>query len=70
MLDEGMNKLAKEAEREKAPKDITNATARDKGKAVELAEKKAQSSEKARLLVEKRLSEMEAKLGETKLKLA
>ena len=70
MLDERMNELAEKAEREKVLKDVANAMTRDKGKAVEVAEKKAQSSEKARLLSEKRSTKMEAKLGETKLKLA
>ena len=36
-----MKELAEEAEREKALKDVANATVRDKGKAVEVTEKKA-----------------------------
>ena len=43
-----MKELAEEAERDKALKDVANATTRDKGKVVEAAEKKAQSSKKDR----------------------
>lgn len=41
--------------------------AKDKGKATEATEKKAQTSEKARVVVEKRLTDMDVKLGELKL---
>ena len=41
ILGERMKELVEEAEREKALKDVANATARDKGKAAEVAEKKA-----------------------------
>ena len=68
-LGERMNMLTKEAEWEKALKDVANATAQDKGKAAKVTEKKAQSLEKAWLLVEKGSMEMEAKLGETELNL-
>ena len=43
--------------------------AKEKGKAAEVAIKKAQSVEKAQLVAEKRLTEMEVKLGGTELKL-
>ena len=68
-LGERMNELTKEAEWEKVLKDVANATAQDKGKAAKVTKKKAQSSEKARLLAEKRSTEMEAKFGETELNL-
>ena len=51
-------------------KDVANATAKDNSKATEVIEKKAQSLEKARLLAEKRLADMKAKLAGTELKLA
>lgn len=70
MLGERMTKLIEEAEREKALKDVANVTAWDKAKETEIMEKKAQSLEKARQLAEKRSAKIEAKLGETKLKLA
>ena len=68
-LGERMNELTKEAEWEKVLKDVANATAQDKGKAAKVTKKKAQSSEKARLLAEKRSTEMEAKFRETELNL-
>ena len=43
MLDERMGELAEEAKQERALKDVVDATARDKGKTTEVAEKKAQS---------------------------
>ena len=49
ILDERLKELTEDADREKALKDVANATAKEKGKA---AEKMAQSSEKARLLAE------------------
>ena len=67
MLGERMGELAEEAEQEKVLKDVADAIARDKGKAVE---KKAQSSKEARLLAKKRSAEIETKLEETELKLA
>ena len=41
ILGERMKELAEDAEREKALKDVAAATAKDKGKAVEAAKKKA-----------------------------
>lgn len=70
MLGERMGELAEEAKWERVLKDVVDATARDKGKTTEVVEKKAQSSEKAQLLVEKRSAEVEIKLGETELKLS
>ena len=60
-----MKELIEEVEREKALKEVANATAWDKGKVAEVVEKKAQSLEKAWLLAESKLADMEAKLGET-----
>ena len=65
-----MKELVEDAEREKALKDVAEANAKEKTKAVVTAEKKAIASEKARVLVEKKSSELEAKLGEIELKLA
>ena len=42
-----MKELAEDAEREKALKDVVNATTKEKGKVVEAAEKRAQSTEKS-----------------------
>ena len=56
ILSERLKELAEDAEREKALKDVTNAMAKEKGKAAEAIEKKAQSSEKARLVAERKLA--------------
>ena len=45
ILNERLKELAEDADREKALKDVTNASAKEKGKAIE---KKAQASEKGR----------------------
>jgi len=63
VIDERLKETAEDAEREKALKDVAIATAKDKSKAAEATEKKAQASEKARILAEKRLMEMDVKLG-------
>ena len=65
-----MKELTENAEREKALKDVAVATKKEKGKAVEVAEKKAQSSKKAQLVAERNLAEVEDKLGAVELKLA
>ena len=49
---------------------MAEATTKKKTKAAATVEKKAIASEKARTSAEKRSSKLEAKLGETKLKLA
>ena len=61
--------MAEDVEWEKTLKDVTEATSKVKTKAIPTTEKKATASEKARVLAEKRSLELEAKLGETKLKL-
>ena len=47
IIDERLKETAEDAEREKALKDIAVAMVKDKGKAAEVVEKKAQSAEKA-----------------------
>ena len=69
VLGERLKELAEDADREKVLKDVTNATAKEKGMATEAAEKKAQSLEKARLLAEEKLAEAEDRLGDIELKL-
>ena len=68
ILDGRVKELAKDAEREKALKDMAEANAKEKTKTATAMEKKVVASEKARALTEKRSSELETKLGETKLK--
>ena len=65
-----MKEFAKDVEWEKALKDVVAATAKDKGKAIEAAKKKAQSEEKARLVAERNLAEAKDKLRAMELKLA
>ena len=69
ILDEKLKELAKDAEWEKALKDVAIATTKEKGKAAKVAKKKAQSFEKAWLVAKKKLAEMEAKQGGVELKL-
>ena len=59
-----MKELAENAEKEKALKDVAMDTAKEKTKAAEVAKKKAQ------LVAEKKLAEVEEKLGGTKFKQA
>jgi len=65
-----VKELAKDAEREKALKDVAESSAKEKTKAAATVEKKAAAFEKAKVLVKKRSSELEGRLGETELKLA
>ena len=69
MINDQLKEAAKDADREKAFKDVAVATTKDKGKAAEVVEKRAQASEKAQILAEQRLIEMDVKLGGTELKL-
>ena len=69
ILNERLKKLAEDAKRGKALKDVVATTVKEKGKAAEAAEKKAQSSEKAWLVAERNLAKVEDKLGAIKLKL-
>ena len=65
-----MKELAEDVEREKALKDVAEAVSKERAKIVATTEKKAAASKKAKVLVEKRLANLEAKVGETELKLA
>ena len=70
ILSERLKELDEDAEREKALKDVANDNAKEKSKAIEVAEKKAQSSKKARQLAKKRRAEVESWLEGIELKLA
>ena len=69
ILDKRLKELSENAEQEKSLKDIAAATTKEKVKAAKATEKKANASKKARVLAEKRLMEMEMKLGGTEFKL-
>ena len=65
-----VKELAGDAERERALKDAAEAVSKEKAKISATAEKKAVASDKAKALAEKRLVDLEAKVGEIELKLA
>ena len=65
-----MKELADDVEREKALKDVAEVVSKERAKIATTAEKKAIASEIAKVLAEKRLVDLEAKVGEIKLKLA
>ena len=70
ILGERLTEPAKDAEREKALKDIANDNPKEQSKAAEAVEKRAQSSEKGRQAAEKERVEVENRLKAAKLKLA
>ena len=70
ILDRRLKELVEDAMWEKALKDVAEANSKEKTKAAATAKKKAVVFEKARVATEKRSSKLEAKLGETELKLA
>ena len=63
-----MKELAEDVERKKALKDVVEAASKERAKIAATAEKKAIASKKAKALVEKKLADLEAKVGETELK--
>ena len=69
VIEDRLKDAAMDADREKALKDVVVATAKDKGKATKATEKRAQASEKARMLAKQKLTKMDKKLGGTELKL-
>ena len=70
VFNERLKELAKDADREKALKEVANATAKEKLKAVSTAQKRTQSSKKAHLPVEEKVAEVEGWLEGVELKLA
>ena len=62
--------LAEDVERKRALKDATEATSKERAKIATTTEKKAVAFKKAKVSAEKRFLDLEAKLGETELKLA
>ena len=63
ILDERMKELAEDVEREKVLKDVAKDMAKEKGKVVDAVEKRAQAAKIAQVVAEKKLAEVEAKLG-------
>ena len=64
IIEDRLKDAIEEADRERALKEVAEATVRDKGKAAEDAEERAQA------LVEQKMMETDVKLGGTELKLA
>ena len=62
ILGKRMKELVEDAERKKSLKDVATATTKENIKAAKAAKKKAQSSEKARLVEERDLAEVKNKL--------
>ena len=69
IVDERMKELSKDAEQEKALKDVAKVMVKEKVKAAETAEKKTIMAEKARASAESKFAELEVQLGGTELKL-
>lgn len=69
-LEERLKEVVKEADREKALKEVTAVKTKEKGEATTAAEEKVRSLEEARLVMENKLAEMEKKLEAVELKLA
>ena len=69
MVEDRVKYAAKDAEKEKALKEVAEVTVREKGIATEAAKGKARELERAQALAEERATELETKLGEMKLKL-
>ena len=65
-----VKELVEDTEWKRALKDVVEATSKERVKAAAITKKKAVAFEKARVLAEKRFSDLETKLGETELKLA
>lgn len=70
VIDGWLKELSKDAKWEKALKEVSVMTTKEKTKAAETIEKKAAVSEKAKELAEKRSTKLDGKLGEIELKLA
>ena len=70
MIEDKLRDVAKEANKEKALKEVVEATVKDKDKAVKNAEERIRAAESARALAEQRVGGLEVKLRGMELKLA
>ena len=70
MMEDRLKSATEEADKEKALKEVAEATAREKSVAIQNAEERARIAEGTRILAEHKAVEMETKLGEIKLRLA
>ena len=69
MMEDQLKNAAEEANKEKALKEVVEATAREKTTATKNAEERARVAERALILAEQRVVEMETKLKEMELRL-
>ena len=69
IIKDRLKEAAEKADREKALKDIVEATTKDKVKAAEDAKKRAREAERAWVLAKEKLMEIDVKLGEIEFKL-
>ena len=58
-----MKELAEDVKQERTLKDVAKAASKERAKKAAIAETKVVASEKAKALVEKRLANLEAKVG-------
>ena len=65
-----LKSAVKEADKEKALKEVAKDTVRERNVAVENAKEKARATEGARILVEQKVAKMATKLEEVELRLA
>lgn len=69
MIEDILNDTAEEVDKERALKEVTEATVKDKDKVVENAKEWTRAAERARKLAEQKVGETEIKQGGTELKL-
>ena len=70
MMEDRLKDAIEEADKERALKDVVEATVKKKDKAVENAEERTRAAKRAQALADQKVVETEVKLGGTKLKLA
>lgn len=70
MIEDKLRDAAKEVDKEKALKEVVEATVKDKDKAVKNAEERIRAAERARALAEQRVGGLKVKLRGMELKLA
>lgn len=69
MMEDQLKYTAKEAEKEKALKEVAKVIIKEKSIAMKAVEEKAKELERARALVEKKATELETKLGKMEVRL-
>ena len=70
MMEDRLKDAIEEADKERALKDVVEATVKKKDKAVEDAEERTRAAKRAQALADQKVVETEVKLRGTKLKLA